>query len=195
MNSKTYATSGNLAVENTRPSVQSVAHCTAAGRSSKALAARTTGVGAQPAPCAQPKHTTTTTCGAVRRVAPRELLPAATENATHAGRHERERPPKDNAPHSSTQDTQLESVCCMRAAALLCRALQATQCCVDLQRPPHKSIDTRQEEYKGKNHARNPWGTNAPHARVPPRQACMLQRKEAKSQTRRACRPVGKSTF
>lgn len=36
MNSTTYATSGNLAVENTRPSVQSVAHCTAAGRSSKA---------------------------------------------------------------------------------------------------------------------------------------------------------------
>jgi hypothetical protein len=89
------------------------------------------------------------------------------------------------------------SVCGMRAAALLCRALQATQCCVDLQRPPQTDTDTpgRKNTKAKSTRTTHRAQTRHIHPSHHHAKACMLQRKESGIPNKAACRPYRKSTF
>lgn len=131
-------------------------------------------------------------------MAPWELLAAATRSATHAGRHERERPPKDNAPHSSTQGTRLgERVRHARCRVALQGPADYTMLCGPAGARHTKSTDIPGRKNTKAKSTRTTHGAQTRHMHTSHHhaKACMLQRKESGIPNKAACRPYQKSTF
>lgn len=168
--------------------MQSVAHCTAAGRSSRAagcphhLGERTS---LRPAhnPNTQLPHAAQ--CSGWRPGSCWLQQPGAQpmQAGMRGSAHQKTTP---HTPARKAHDS--GSVCDMRAAALLCRALQTTQCCVDLQAPATQKAPTYQAGRIQRQKARaQPMGHKRATCTRPTttqKPACCKERK-AGSQTRR----------